>query len=213
MADSLGREDIISGLRDLVGELHAAGEAAGIRLVGGAALVIRYFDRRATGDLDSLHIQPGSDDAVLAAASRVGDRRGWNTGWFNFAVEYADSLPTFGRRAVEWETIYDKAGVVVQVASKEALLAMKLRANRPGRDVNDIRLLLALCGIDTLVEVEEHPRHWRSWRSRARSDQARNLRPRDPGSLAPQAPSGPEPRGSARQAHINPPRAFPLLAA
>lgn len=32
MADSLGREDIISGLRDLVGELHAAGEVAGIRL-------------------------------------------------------------------------------------------------------------------------------------------------------------------------------------
>lgn len=156
MADALDREDIISSLRDLVGELHAAGEVAGIRLVGGAALVIRYFNRRTTGDLDSLHIQPGSDDAVLAAASRVGDRRGWGTGWFNFAVEHSDSVPTFGRRTVEWETIYDRAGVVVQVASKEALLAVKLRANRPGRDVNDIRQLLALCGIATLQEVEEH---------------------------------------------------------
>ena len=74
MGDALDRDDIISGLRDLVDELHAACEVAGIRLVGGAALVIRYFDRRTTGDLDSLHIQPGSDDAVLAAASRVGDR-------------------------------------------------------------------------------------------------------------------------------------------
>lgn len=156
MADALDREDIISGLRDLVRELHAADEVAGIRLVGGAALVIRYFDRRTTGDLDSLHIQPGSDDAVLAAASRVGDRRGWSVGWFNFAVEHADSVPTFGRRTVEWETIYDRDGVVVQVASKEALLAMKLRANRPGRDVDDIRQLLALCGITTLEETEEH---------------------------------------------------------
>ena len=95
MGDSLDRDDIISGLRDLVGELHTAGEVAGIRLVGGAALVIRYFDRRATGDLDSLHIHPGSDDAVLAAAERVADRRGWSAGWFNFAVENADSVPTF----------------------------------------------------------------------------------------------------------------------
>lgn len=156
MADALDRDDIISGLRDLVAELHAADEVAGIRLVGGAALVIRYFDRRATGDLDSLHIQPGSDDAVLKAASRVADRRGWGAAWFNFAVEQADSVPTFGRRAVEWETIYDNAGVVIQVASKEALLAMKLRANRPGRDVNDIRQLLALCGVATLEEAEEH---------------------------------------------------------
>ena len=155
MADALNRDDIISGLRDLVTELHAAGEVAGIRLVGGAALVIRYFDRRTTGDLDALHVQPGSDDAVLAAASRVGDRRGWGDGWFNFAVENADSLPTFGR-TVEWETIYDRDGVVIQVASKEALLAMKLRANRPGRDVNDIRQLLALCGVTTLEAAEEH---------------------------------------------------------
>ena len=33
---------------------------------------------------------------------------------------------------------------------------MKLRANRPGRDVNDIRQLLALCSVTTLEEAEEH---------------------------------------------------------
>ncbi|MEW1974462.1 hypothetical protein [Microbacterium profundi] len=126
MADALDRDDIITGLRELVGELHAAGEVAGIRLVGGAALAIRYFDRRTTGDLGSLHVQPGSDDAVLAAASRVGERRGWSAGWFNFAVE------------------------------QDALLAMKLRANRPGRDVNDMRQLLALCGVTTLEDAEAH---------------------------------------------------------
>ncbi|MCK3769012.1 DUF6036 family nucleotidyltransferase [Microbacterium aerolatum] len=149
------RSDLLTGLRDLIAELQGAGESVGIRLVGGAALAIRYFERRATNDLDSLHVQPGSNDAVLAAASRVGVRRGWDEGWFNFAVENADSVPTFGRRTVEWETIYDRDGVVIQVASKEALLAMKLRANRPGRDVDDIRQLLALCDITTLAEAEE----------------------------------------------------------
>ena len=40
------------------------------------------------------------------------------------------------------------------MASKEALLAMKLRANRPGRDTRDIRLLLGLCGMTTIAEAE-----------------------------------------------------------
>lgn len=155
MATVLDRGEIIDGLRDLIAELRAAGEVAGIRLVGGAALALRYFDRGTTQDLDSLHVHPGSDEAVAAAAARVAGRRGWDPAWLNFAVEQADAVPTFGRRAVEWESIYDHDGIVVQVASKEAMLAMKLRANRPGRDTNDIRQLLKLCAITTLEEAEE----------------------------------------------------------
>ncbi|WP_460785961.1 DUF6036 family nucleotidyltransferase [Microbacterium tumbae] len=152
---SLTRDDLLAGLRELIAELHSSGEVVGIRLVGGAALALRYFSRRITNDLDALHVRPGTDDAVVAAANRVGDRMGWDTGWINFAVENTDSLPVFGRRAVEWETIYDRDGIVLQVASKEALLAMKLRANRPGRDTDDIRHLLALCEVATLREAEE----------------------------------------------------------
>jgi len=152
---SLDRDDIIGGLRELIAELRAASEVAGIRLVGGAALALRYFDRGTTQDLDSLHIQPGSDEAVAAAAARVADVHGWDPTWLNFAVEQADALPTFGRRAVEWDTIYDNDGILIQVASKETLLAMKLRANRPGRDTNDIRQLLSLCEIATLEAAEE----------------------------------------------------------
>ncbi len=155
MATVLDRKSIIEGLRDLIGELRDAGEAAGIRLVGGAALALRYFDRGTTQDLDSLHIQPGTDDAVSAAAARVASRRGWDPAWLNFAVEQADAIPTFGRREVEWEPIYDDEGIVIQVAAKEAMLAMKLRANRPGRDTNDIRQLLRLCDIESLDQAEE----------------------------------------------------------
>jgi hypothetical protein len=150
---SLDRDDIISGLRDLVSELHAAGEVAGIRLVGGAALALRYFDRGTTQDLDSLHIHPGSDEAVAAAATRVAERHGWHSTWLNFEVTRADAVPTIGR-AVEWDAIYDRDGIVISVPSKEALLAMKLRANRPGRDTRDTRLLLGLCGIATLEEAQ-----------------------------------------------------------
>lgn len=151
---SLTRDDIITGLRELIEELRAAGEVAGIRLVGGAALALRYFDRGVTQDLDVLHVRPGSDEAVAAAAARVARRHDWDPAWLNFAVTGADALPTLGR-AVEWETLYDDGGICIQVASQEAMLAMKLRANRPGRDTRDIRLLLALCEICTIEETEE----------------------------------------------------------
>jgi hypothetical protein len=153
-ATALGRDAIILGLRDLVAELRDAGEVAGIRLVGGAALALRYFDRGTTQDLDVLHVNPGSDESVAAAAERIAHRRGWDAKWLNFEVTKADALPTLGR-AVEWETIHDADGIVIEVASKEAMLAMKLRANRPGRDTRDIRLLLALCGVHTLEDAGE----------------------------------------------------------
>ena len=37
----------------------------------------------------------------------------------------------------------------IEVASADALLAMKLTASRPGRDADDIRQLLAICGVDS----------------------------------------------------------------
>jgi hypothetical protein len=84
VATSLERDDIIAGLHDLVDELRKAGEIAGIRLVGGAALALRYFDRGVTHDVDSLHISPGSNAAVATAAARVAERRDWDASWLNF---------------------------------------------------------------------------------------------------------------------------------
>ncbi|MGO4782703.1 hypothetical protein [Cryobacterium sp. W22_MBD10_FK3] len=149
---ALDRAAIITGLRDLVAELRDAGEVAGIRLVGGAALALRYFDRGTTQDLDVLHISPGSEESVAAAAERVAYKHGWDAKWLNFEVTRADAIPTLGR-AVEWETIHAEGGIVIEVASKEAMLVMKLRANRPGRDTRDIRLLLALCDVHTLEDA------------------------------------------------------------
>lgn len=52
VATTLDRDDIIVGLRELIAELRAAGEVAGIRLVGGAALSLRHFERGTTQDFD-----------------------------------------------------------------------------------------------------------------------------------------------------------------
>ena len=44
----LDRSDLIDGLRDVVSRLRERGEPCGIRIVGGAALSLRYFERRTT---------------------------------------------------------------------------------------------------------------------------------------------------------------------
>jgi hypothetical protein len=148
------RDDLIGALRDLVSELRAAGEPIGLRLVGGGALALRYFERASTRDVDVFHARPGTDEAVAAAARAVAQRRGWDEDWLNFEVTKTAAEPQWGK-AVEWETIFDESGIAIQVASAEALLVMKLRANRPGRDTDDIRRLLALCDINTVEDADE----------------------------------------------------------
>jgi hypothetical protein len=50
----LTRDDMIEGLRELIRELHARGEAGGVRIVGGAAMLLRYYgERRVTPDIDA----------------------------------------------------------------------------------------------------------------------------------------------------------------
>ena len=149
----LTREDIIAGLRDVVGELHRRGETGGIRLVGGAALALRYFDRGITADVDAVHIVDGHDDVVADIVRLVARKRGWVPDWLNFEVTRIDALPLWGRD-VEWVTLYAESGVTVEVASPETLLAMKLRAGRRGRDSGDVRKLLGVCEISDFSSAE-----------------------------------------------------------
>ena len=60
----LTRDDMIDGLRELVGELHARGERGGVSIVGGAAMLLRYYsERRMTPDIDAkLHRGSGTRD-------------------------------------------------------------------------------------------------------------------------------------------------------
>ena len=91
------RDDLVGALRDLIEELHGAGDTVGLRLVGGGALALRYFDRRTTNDLDALHVRPGSDEAVVKAARLVAERRGWDPTWINFEVTGSGGEPLYGR--------------------------------------------------------------------------------------------------------------------
>jgi hypothetical protein len=147
--DQLSREDIVEGLSDVVEILARSQRTAGIRIVGGAAIAFWFGDRRLTDDVDA-RLTPAED--VLAAAEAVGRRRGWPSRWLN--PDASIFFPDYGE-TVEWTTIHSADEVVVEIASTRALLAMKLRASRPGRDDDDIARLLALHAIDSIEEAEE----------------------------------------------------------
>ncbi len=128
---------------------HQAGlPQTSIRLIGGAALRLAYFERDTTADIDA-EITPLDDIRKIAAA--IGADRHWPPDWLN--ADAAMFIPRWGKE-VDWLTLYDDGTVSISVAPVEALLAMKLLAGRPGRDTDDIARLLALVGITTTAGAE-----------------------------------------------------------
>ncbi|MBN9607411.1 MAG: hypothetical protein J0G30_12450 [Actinomycetales bacterium] len=145
---SLTRAEMIDGLVELIDLLRARDAHATIRIVGGAAVMLRYFeDRRITPDIDaSIHTDVALDDLTRQIAAR----RGWPSDWLNDAaagfIPFADPG--------NWEPVYDDDAISIWVATPPCLLAMKLRAARRGRDDEDVAILLALLGITTADEAE-----------------------------------------------------------
>ncbi|MCU4185613.1 hypothetical protein K6U06_14690 [Acidiferrimicrobium sp. IK] len=135
--------DIRRLLTALATELSARKVKARIFVVGGAAMALAYYDRPATRDVDAIFAPA---DLVLEAAAVVGRREGAPASWLNdaaklFVPEHVglDSGPTVV--AVE--------GITVSVAPADLLLAMKLRASRGRRDVEDMAVLLDRLDIST----------------------------------------------------------------
>ena len=113
-------------------------------------MAIRYYDRESTHDIDvAVNL---SDEHLLEISAAIAAQEGWSPDWLNAAA--AKFIPSYGR-SVEWVTIYNDQGIVIQVAPPEAMLAMKLRANRPGRDDDDIKVLMAICGLSSVDQLEQ----------------------------------------------------------
>lgn len=149
MTQSLAREDIIRGLKELADDLNQRGISADIYIIGGAALVLRYFDRRLTVDVD---LRALNFDVIRPSAERVADSNGWDPDWINNAA--TQFVPSLGKD-ITWETIYEQGEVSFKVTSPEVMLVMKLAASRTGRDDQDIANLLAITGLSSVAELEE----------------------------------------------------------
>ncbi|MDQ1546592.1 MAG: hypothetical protein QOH69_1496 [Actinomycetota bacterium] len=145
----LDRQDLIDGLREVVRLAHEQGiTGVSIRIVGGAALRLAYFERKTTADIDD-QIEPVAQ--IMPIIEQIALDRGWPTDWLNNkAVGF---IPAWGQ-IVDWEPIFDDENVSISVAPIDALLAMKLNAARPGRDTDDITKLLALNEIENVGAAE-----------------------------------------------------------
>jgi hypothetical protein len=86
-------------------------------------------------------------DAVRRAAAEVAEREGLEPDWLNDAVK--GYLPGPDPQAVRY---FEAPGLLVDVASPEYLLAMKLFASRVETDADDIALLYRAVGFHTVGE-------------------------------------------------------------
>lgn len=146
----LDRQDLIDGLSELVRKARANGlTGISIRIVGGAALRLGYFDRATTSDIDA-RIEPL--EPLIPIIEEIARDHGWPADWLNNkAVMF---IPTWGQQ-VDWEPVFDDPDVSIAIAPIDALLAMKLNAARPGRDTDDIAKLLALNEINSVSAAED----------------------------------------------------------
>jgi hypothetical protein len=138
-------EEIDRALRDVAARLTAKGVTTDIRLVGGAALILRHQARANTGDVDAdirgQHIDNVTREVALA--------RGLDDDWLNSkATMFFPNV-----RDPEWELLWTTGSVSVYAASDRTLLAMKLLAGRTNKDRGDIEFLLQKLWITNYEEA------------------------------------------------------------
>lgn len=142
----LDRETIIELLTQLGARLHKRGLEAELYVVGGTAMALVYNRSTVTHDIDAI-FEPASEIEAEAKAMARG-RRDLPADWINSKVK--PLLPVlYDSNQVE---ALVAPGISVNVASPAHLLAMKVRAARGERDLQDI---LALCRILNLRTVSD----------------------------------------------------------
>lgn len=147
MAVTMTPKEVRDLLEELAKRLDNAGVAAGIRVVGGAALSILDQDRRSTSDVDAVIVPAGAATDIVAELAK---ERGLPDNWLNdAALAY---IPPVGPD--DWVEVFRRGEVTVAIGSVQMLLAMKLLANRGVRDSDDIEFLLAACNVTSLDDAQ-----------------------------------------------------------
>ena len=145
MSFDLDAAQIRQLLDELDQRLSAAGVAATVYIVGGAAISLHLPDAdRRTQDIDGIT----TDDRVADIVAQMADELGLPEGWLNGAAR--PFLPPIPADAL---TPPSSPGLRVQLASLEQLLAMKLAAGR-ARDQADIIALATVLQVDPEEAVQ-----------------------------------------------------------
>ncbi len=137
--------EAVHGLfQELSDRLAASGVHAQLFVVGGAAMALAYDQGRLTRDVDALFV-PAPE--VRQAAETIGAARGLEPDWLNDAAK--GFLPGQDEHPA---TVFESESLLVQIASPEYLLAMKLHASRDERDLNDAATLFTVLDYTTAAQ-------------------------------------------------------------
>lgn len=140
--------DRVSALLAELGQrLAARGVEAEIYVVGGAAMMLAYDRANMTRDIDTVGIPQEEIDAE--ARAMAADHRDIGPDWLNARV-----LPLLPRSVdADQLQLLGGPGLTVNVASPRWLLAMKARAARGRRDLEDVWVLCQILGLRSVDEV------------------------------------------------------------
>lgn len=134
-------------LQELAERLYGRGIEAEIYVVGGVAMMLAYDRMRTTQDIDAVGIPQEEIDAEVHAMAT--DHKDLGPDWLNARV-----LPLLPRKAdLDRLQVLGAPGLTVNVASPKWMLAMKARAARSDRDLDDIWILCQLLNLRAIDEV------------------------------------------------------------
>ena len=140
--------DRVSVLLAELGErLAGRGIEGDIYVVGGAAMMLAYDRARLTRDIDAVGVPQEEIDAEVRAMAA--DHKDLDPDWLNARV-----LPMLPRGVDAGRLqVLGGPGLTVNVASPKWLLAMKARAARDERDLDDVWVLCQVLGLRTTNEI------------------------------------------------------------
>lgn len=141
----LTRDEIVALLIEVGQRLDERGARGDLFVVGGTAMALAYDARRLTGDVDTV-FEPKS--VVHEAIRYIARRHGLADDWINVAAK--GFLPGNDSNV---RVVLDVPGLRVSIPSTEYLLALKVHAARPDRDLDDIRFLADQLGLTTPGQV------------------------------------------------------------
>lgn len=141
----LSRNEIVRLLTEVGQWLDERGVRGELFVVGGAAMALAYDARRLTTDVDDV-FEPKS--IVNEAIRHVAGQHGLSDDWINDAVK--GFLPG---NDTNIRVVLEVAGLRVSIPSTEYLLALKIYAARPDRDLDDIRFLTDQLGLTKSRQV------------------------------------------------------------
>lgn len=140
-------ERVSALLAELGERLAGRGIEGEIYVVGGAAMMLAYDRARVTRDIDAVGVPQEQID--LEVRAMAADHRDLDSDWLNARV-----LPLLPR-GVDGERlqVLGGPGLTVNVASPKWMLAMKARAARGRRDLDDIWVLCQILNIRAVADV------------------------------------------------------------